>query len=545
MDNFRRPQRPKRGFAVDGIIKGPNRPGGVGNFKRQPSIVSPEKRQTIGNFKQADGFRAVAQPAMPASTPFKKPATTQITTNDKPAKTKRHLFRRNKAKKQARKEKRQAHKWRTLFKRTTLALLVLLLIGGGYVGAKAYWKSRHVLKGGGSAAALQANVDPTLLKGEGDGRINILLLGKGGAGHDGPDLTDTILIASIDPVHHEAALLSIPRDLWVKPHGGYSYTKINSIYANAKYAVQDGKKIPNQNQAAENAGEDAIKNTIQDTFGIPIHYHVMVDFAAFREAIDTVGGVDINVKTQLYDPSVAWENNWNPLIAAVGQQHMNGKKALLYARSRHGSARGDFDRAERQREIMIALKEKVFTLGTFGNPVKISQLIDAFGDHVQTNFSIGEVSRLYTIAKQTPSSSVSSVDLVTPPNDLLTTGDIGGQSVVLPKAGIGNYAAMQSYIRNTLKDSYIKDENASIVVLNGTTRVGYATTKANELKSYGYNVTTIGDAPTKNYTQTQLIDLRNGAKKYTQHYLETRLGVKATTKLPAGIDVGTADFVIV
>ena len=536
MDNFRQPQRPKRGFAIDGMLRQPKT-----QPRAQPGVGAsnqPVQKQTLGNFKQPSGFTASTQPAVPGATPF------QRAEQPKSKKEKKNRRAKRQDKKALKKEHRKSHKWRTLFKRVSLVLLALIVIGGGYVGAKAYMKSRKVLKGGGSAAALQANVDPSRLAGEGDGRINILLLGIGGAGHDGPDLTDTILIASIDPVHHEAALVSVPRDLWVRPAGG-SYTKINAVYANAKYAVMNGKKVPNQAAAAENAGENAIKATIQDTLGIPIHYHVLVDFEAFRKAIDTVGGVDINVKTQLYDPTVAWENNWNPLIAAVGQQHMNGTKALLYVRSRHGSARGDFDRSERQREMIVALEEKVFTLGTFGNPIKVSQLIDAFGNHVQTNFSSSEVMRLYSIGKQIPGTKVSSVGLADPPNDYVTTGMANGQSIVLPKAGIGEYAAIRSYIRNTLKDSYIRDENANIMILNGTNRAGFATTEATELKSYGYNVGVVGDAPTKNYAQTQLVDLRNGKKKYTQHYLESRLGVSATTKLPAGIDPGTADFVIV
>jgi LCP family protein required for cell wall assembly len=537
MDNFRRPPRTKRGFAVDGILKSPKTPAsGVGDFKRRP-ITTTSTKQTVGNFKQTEGFKATVQPSVPVSVSRKTPKVA----SEPPVKKKRGLFHRRKKDKLH----KPVHRWRTLVKRTAIILFVLMFVGGGLVGAKAYMKSRKVLKGGGSAPSLQANVAPALLKGEGDGRINILLLGRGGAGHDGPDLTDTIIVASVDPVHHEAALMSIPRDLWIKPTGGYSYTKINSIYANAKYAVQNGKKIPNQQQAADQAGEDAIEKTIEDTFGIPIHYHVIVDFEAFRKAIDTVGGVDINVKTALVDPTVAWENNWKATIAPVGQNHMNGKTALLYARSRHGSARGDFDRSERQREIMIALKEKVFTLGTFSNPVKISQLLDAFGDHVQTNFGSSEVKRLYAIAKDIPSAKVTSVGLADPPNDYITTGMVNGQSVVIPKAGIGNYDAIKSYVRNTLKDSYLRDENASIVILNGTNKPGLATTRATELKSFGYNVTTVGDAPTKTYTQTLLIDRRSGAKKYTQHYLENRLGVKATTALPAGVDAGTADFVIV
>lgn len=543
MDNFRRPPRAKnakRGLAVDGfILKSPKTPASsIGNTHRRAANTLPA-RQVVGNFKQPNGFKPAAQPAVPVSVSRKTAKPPQLA--EEPVKQKRGLFHFRKKNKTP----KPTHKWRTLAKRTAIALTVLMVVGGGYVGAQAYMKSRKVLKGGGSAAALTANVAPSLLKGEGDGRINILLLGRGGAGHDGPDLTDTIIVASVDPVHHEAALMSIPRDFWVKPSGGYGYTKINSIYANAKYAVQNGKKIPNQNEAAEKAGEEAIETTIEDTFGIPIHYHVIVDFEAFRKAIDTVGGVDVNVKTALVDPTVAWENNWKATIAPVGQNHMDGKTALLYARSRHGSARGDFDRSERQREIMIALKEKVFSVGTFGNPVKVSQLISAFGDHVQTNFASAEVMRLYAIAKEIPSNKVTSVGLADPPNDYITTSNVSGQSVVIPKAGVGNYDAIKSYIRNTLKDSYLKDENASIVVLNGTTKPGLATTKATELKSFGYNVTTVGDAPTKDYTQTQLIDMRNGAKKYTQHYLENRLGVKATTKLPAGITPGTADFVIV
>jgi hypothetical protein len=231
MDNFRRPPRAKRGFAVDGILKSPKTPApGVGNFRR-PAKTQPA-RQVVGNFKQSDGFKPAAQPAVPVSV-SRKPPKLPV---EESTKKKRGLFHRRK------KDKKPKNKWGTLAKRTAAALAILVFIGGGYVGAQAYMKSRKVLKGGGSAAALQANVAPSLLKGEGDGRINILLLGRGGAGHDGPDLTDTLIVASVDPVHHEAALMSIPRDFWVKPSGGYGYTKINSIYANAKYAVQNGKK---------------------------------------------------------------------------------------------------------------------------------------------------------------------------------------------------------------------------------------------------------------------------------------------------------------
>jgi anionic cell wall polymer biosynthesis LytR-Cps2A-Psr (LCP) family protein len=272
----------------------------------------------------------------------------------------------------------------------------------------------------------------------------------------------------------------------------------------------------------------------------------MVDFTAFKQAIDAVGGVDINVTTQLYDPNVAWENKNNPLIAAVGQQHFDGIKALLYARSREGSARGDFDRTQRQRDLMAALKTKVLTLGTFANPLKLNQLVNAFGDHVSTDFSLNEMMRVYDIVKGVDASKIQSVGLADPPNNFVTTGTVNNQSVVLPRAGQFVYTDIQSYVRNTLRDPYLKSENANIVILNGTQTPGLATIKSTELKSYGYNVTLVADAPTNTYTKTVLIDMTKGVKKYTKNYLEKRLNVKALTTLPdSSIVPGTADFVII
>ena len=128
----------------------------------------------------------------------------------------------------------------------------------------------------------------------------------------------------------------------------------------------------------------------------------------------------------------------------------------------------------------------------------------------------------------------------------LTTSSIGGLSVVVPKAGLNNYKDIQSFIRNTLKDSFIKNENASVMVLNGTRVPGLATAKADELKSYGYNVTDVANAPTKDYARTIVVDMRGGSKKYTKRYLEQRFKTIATSNLPdSNINSGNADFVII
>ncbi|MCA9334430.1 LCP family protein, partial [Candidatus Saccharibacteria bacterium] len=299
-------------------------------------------------------------------------------------------------------------------------------------------------------------------------------------------------------------------------------------------------------EEAESIAIDATERTMEEVLGIPIHYYVMVDFEAFRRAIDTVGGVTVDVKEPLYDYNVAWENDWDPLIAPAGVQQFDGKKALLYARSRYGSARGDFDRAERQRQILVALRDKIFSLGTFGNPLKISQLMDAFGDHVSTNLSIDDVMSLYELAKEVEGHEVTSIGLADPPNDYVVTDNIGGLSVVVPKEGLYQYGAIHTYIRNALKDGFVRKENPSIIVLNGTTESGRASEFADTLKGYGYNVVEVSDAPSTDYEETVFVNLRGKDKAYTQRYIEQRLGVKATGKLPSGVEnPNNADFIII
>jgi LCP family protein required for cell wall assembly len=543
MNNFDFKRHPKRRHdkrAIDGFIKPSANEGSI-NFRRTTSYRPGAS--TISDFKRPDGFHPSAQPSITAPTTVPVPTTTASILEEPSPVAKRRRFLRRKHRKGLHKPR---NKWLTRAKRGALVLSALVLLTGGFLGIKAYLKARNIFKGGSDgAAALQKDVDPSLLKGEGDGRVNMLLLGKGGEGHEAPDLTDTIIIASIDPIHKEAALLSIPRDLYVKVPGNGSM-KINAVYATYKNnTLAKGKYTAQLAEEAEKAGLEAIDKTVESTMGIPIHYHAMVDFTGFKKAIDTVGGVDVNVTDSLYEV-MRIDGKQYVLNVQTGQQHFDGFRALAYARSRYTSVRGDFDRAERQRLIMTALKDKIFSLGTFSNPLKLSQLMDAFGDHIQTNLSIDELSRLYTIGKEIPSSNIKSIGLADPPNNYVVTDNINGLSVVVPRAGVNNFTEIQSYVRNTMKDGFIKQENPSVMVLNGTETAGLATRKAEELKSYGYNVTKIGDAPTKNYTQTVLVDLRNGSKKYTKRYLEQRFKTTARTSLPDSTIVPeNADFVII
>lgn len=439
--------------------------------------------------------------------------------------------------------RRKLYGLRTWLFRSVVTTLVVIVGMGGILFAQGYMKLHKVFGGGASAAALQTNVNPNKLKGEGDGRINILLMGMGGAGHDAPDLTDTMIVASIDPVNKTASLLSIPRDLWVNiPNNGDM--KINAAYETGKYKYLGKIDNSNTNKNAVKAGLTMADQTVEDVTGITIHYNVVVDFQAFRQAIDTVDGVNINVPDQLYDPTMAWENGWNPVLAKAGPQTFNGKHALLYVRSRETSS--DFARSQRQRAVLLALKDKVVTLGTLSNPLKISGLMNDFGDNIHTDLSLSDTVSLYKIFKDIPNSKIGSLGLADTPNDYVTTDNVGGQSVVRPKLGFFDYTDIRNYIRSVLPDGYITKENSNITVLNGTSVEGLATDEAKTLKSYGYNVSKTANTPTQTYDKTVIIDRTNGGDKYTKHYLEQRFGVQATTKIPdSAILPGSADFIII
>lgn len=541
MDNFKKYKK-RRGHShtapVEGFVSSASRPHrGAVRPSSGPVFNRTTDRPQLGNFRRADGlhptqqgklgFEAVkpAEAIVAGRQPVRDPSG-QIKVSPKPlakAKKKRHIGR--------------------IIKRGALVTVALVLLGGGFIGLRTYWQSRKILAGGGGAAALQENVDPTALNGEGDGRVNILLMGTGGANHDnGSYLVDTIIVASIDPIHKEAALLSIPRDFYVKTKDSGSM-RINAVFKTARSKALKSK--PKEAEAANRAGTSAMEAIVEETMGLPIHYNALIDFTGFENAINTVGGIDMNVPADLAVYEVLRINNKNyTLNVKAGQQHFDGFRALAFARSRKTSARGDFDRSERQRLMLVALKDKISSLGTLANPVKVNQLLSDFGDHARATLTVSELLRVYDIMKEVPGDKIQSVSLVDEPNVLIKSANIGG-SVQIPRAGLNNYKEIQSFLRNKLQDGFLRDENASIAVYNGTNVTGLADRTAVDLKSYGYNITAVANAPTKTYTRTIIVDMRSGQKKYTQHYLEKRLDTTAVTTLPEGITAGTADFVII
>jgi len=217
-------------------------------------------------------------------------------------------------------------------------------------------------------------------------RINILLLGIDKRQIEmGPSRTDTMIVLSIDPKSGSVGMLSIPRDLWV-PIPGYGENKIN-----VAHFIGDWKKYPG-------GGPALAKKTVSYNFGFPVHYYVRLNFEGFRQVIDTIGGLDIEVPREINDSLYPDENfGYEPLHIPAGLIHMDGDLALKYARTRKTDS--DFNRARRQQQVIIAVKDKVLQLNLLPSLLsKLPELSRTLSDVIDTDMPMDEVFQLARLA---------------------------------------------------------------------------------------------------------------------------------------------------
>lgn len=386
------------------------------------------------------------------------------------------------------------------------------------------------------------------LAGEKDDRINILLLGMGGEGHEGPNLTDTIMVASVKPSTSQVALLSIPRDLIV-PVGGSGWQKINSVNAFAEI------KNPGR-------GGDAARLTLEGLLGLNIPYYVRVDFDGFREVVDAVGGVDIYVERTFTDYTYPTANYGVTAVSyKTGWQNMDGDTALKYARSRHGNngEGGDFSRAKRQQKVINALKDKVLAAKTYRSPSSIANMLAALSGNVTTNLQLGELLRLARMA-QDDKLAVSHKVLDNSPSSPLMDGTYGGAYVLVPKnddwgglrrlaTDIFTEATPEKAAAEPKPDAKLLAEGKiKVEIRNGSGKTGQARIAATDITSAGFEVVKIGNADSFAYAKTMIYDLTKGEKPSALAKLKkTMAGAEATSRVPNAVDTQDikADFLVI
>ena len=284
---------------------------------------------------------------------------------------------------------------------------------------------------------------------------NILLLGVGGLGHDGENLTDSIIIASLDNTDKTVSMLSIPRDYYIKSSLGES--RINNLYELGEHKWNS------------ELGLDFVRSTIEKTFDIPLHYVVKIDFSAFKEVVDSVGGVDITVAETINDPFYPKDETigYEPFYIEAGLRHLDGDTALKFVRSRKTSS--DFDRSKRQQQILVALKDKAEQQNKLGKASFIKNLYYSLSDHIETTLGIREMVSLASFAQGWDSSTLNISTLNDDPNSkggFLYTPDrslFGGAFILMPSTMEHVKKYMQSMLYGDVAINRIP-----ISVLNGT-----------------------------------------------------------------------------
>jgi polyisoprenyl-teichoic acid--peptidoglycan teichoic acid transferase len=372
------------------------------------------------------------------------------------------------------------------------------------------------------------------LKGEKSDRINILLLGMGGKNHDGGYLTDTIILASIQPSTGKVAMISIPRDLAV-PIENMGWRKINHVNA---YAEMENK----------GTGGLAISQAVSDILDIPIDYYVRVDFQGFIDIIDELGGVDVQVENTLNDykyPVRGRENaedfysRYEHLHVEKGLRHMDGDLALKFARSRHayGVEGSDFARARRQQLIIQAVKDKALQKGNIFKPAMIGNIIGELQEHVHTNLKIWEIIKLWDMVKNLEKDNVYSHVLDNAPNGLLINNiSDQGAYILVPRSG--DFSEIRYFVNNIFSDApqgtrqNIVQEKATIEVRNGTWINGLASKVSVDLEKYGFTIIRIGNSSRQNFQKSVIYDLTYGEKSKSLSQLKEYTKANVSFGLP-------------
>lgn len=324
-------------------------------------------------------------------------------------------------------QKIKSEKKHKVWLKPLLIVIGILVLVGGFFVIKTGFVLNKITNGGNILSSL-THVLPGVnqdLKGQKEGRINILLLGMRGEKLTGGGLlADTIMVASIVPAENKVSLFSIPRDLYVTDPGTDSKSKINAVYAYGEEKKQGG-------------GMEDMKTVVGDIVGQPIGYALAINFKGFTDLVDAIGGVDLDltepfeesmqfneehvcdsyvftVPTGKYEIKKKIRSNGTTKITAqyplctnpntecggdfklpAGKQTLSGEQALCYARSRKTTS--DFERAKRQQIIIQKIKEKALSVGTLTDYGKISAIMNSLGDNVRTDMQAWELKKLYEV----------------------------------------------------------------------------------------------------------------------------------------------------
>ncbi len=359
---------------------------------------------------------------------------------------------------------------------------------------------------------------------DGASRVNILFIGldyRDYIANEGPPRSDSMMLFTIDPQSKTAGMLSIPRDMWVNIPG-IGYSRINTAYSSG-----EGNQLPG-------GGPGLAMRTVEGLLGVPIQYYGQIDFHAFEEAIDAMGGLYLCVPEKIrIDPI----GNKRPENLKPGCQMLYGYQVLAYARNRH-TANGDIDRANRQQQVVMALRDQIFNPANF--PSMIAKAPEVYGEAqagLRTNLTFEDLMKLGVLLQQIPRENIKqgTIDYTMGVLDNVT---LGGQnaSVLKPipdkirvlRDEIFTEGGAVSPMASGDPQALMQQDAARVRVLNGTIQGDIAQRTGNYLLSQGVPVTEVGTAP-NGYQNTVIVVY--GPKVYTLKYLASVFGITSSTQI--------------
>ncbi len=418
------------------------------------------------------------------------------------------------------------------------ASIVVLAIFAGVFSYEIFSAGQKIFSGGEETSIVKQFSDLIFdpvekLQGEDDNRINILLLGIGGEGHNGGELTDTIMIASIKPQEKEAALLSIPRDMYVQIPETNINTKINAIKSY-------GGKSKDKN------GMELITNVAEEISGLDIQYYAQLDFQGFTKIIDDLGGIDVYLESDINDPIYPnFNNGYDPFYISKGQHHLDGAAALKVARSRH-SKMGDFDRIQRQQAIIKSAKQKVFEKYKNFDVLALKDVLNSLGDHLKTNVQLKELPRFYKLAEEIKNHKITAEVLDT--KKYLNRTYVGlGYTVEAKDKSYEKIKELSENIFNLKiseeRKALIQKESASIEIQNGTGTLDLANKVAMDLEEFGYKIINSTNIAPPDFSGVVIYDNSKKLKPETLKFLKEKFN--AVIMEESNNNFSKADFTIV
>ncbi len=350
--------------------------------------------------------------------------------------------------------------------------------------------------------------------GIGKDRINFLVMGLDRRPREGQSASrsDTMFVLTIDPQAKTAGILGIPRDLYVDiPYGdgGYFEERINTamVYGEANDYPGGGRQL-------------AI-DTVEHNLGVKIDHYVIIDFEGFKEVIDALGGIDVDVPTYLSDPTYSdteLPGDFDPQEFEPGPHHMDGETALAYARIRKDS--GDLDRIQRQQRIIFAVMDKALSLDVLRNAL---ELWSKYKDAIDTDINDFQIAGFAKLAADIPPEKISALSLGPATTPWMTPQ---GASVLLPsEEGIGRI------VQALFSDQQLLEEQAVVEVQNCTGEAGMADSTVKLLTNLGFPQQYLIAASTPNgdvFPTTSIVDFSGQRDTYTLQKLAEWLDVPAS-----------------